>query len=270
MGKITWSEKQRKQLIKLFSTTSTTKLVELLGKSDSSIRHMASKLSLKKTKEFKDTNKSKRRKLNEVQIVSDYVSQKYESYNDLCRKHKISKSTLFRILKEAKVSLPKVPASRAWSASDLKYLKDNLGKITLSQIAKNLDRSKTAVAKQASKQELTKKKSETSIEKIVESLLIELKVPYTKQARINTSGRHYYRPDFLVRNIVVEAFGDFYHCNPKKFNQPSCKTQQENLARDKTKLEWYKNNGYEVVIIWESDLDDLDKVRNDLKLVLLK
>lgn len=68
-------------------------------------------------------------------------------------------------------------------------------------------------------------------------------------------------PDGLKKDIklIVEFYGDTYHCNPKKFHDPTqyClwirRTVQEQWDRDKKRLAVFYKHGYNVIIIWESD-----------------
>jgi very-short-patch-repair endonuclease len=65
--------------------------------------------------------------------------------------------------------------------------------------------------------------------------------------------------DFYIpkHNILIEVDGDFYHCNPKIYNDgPVCKTQTINIENDKLKDEWAKENGYKLLRFWEDDINN--------------
>lgn len=73
---------------------------------------------------------------------------------------------------------------------------------------------------------------------------------------------HGYFPDEINHDlkIIVEVYGDLYHCNPKKYkHEPDRyitaiqRTVQEQWDRDKKRLAAFYRNGYTVIIIWESD-----------------
>ena len=56
---------------------------------------------------------------------------------------------------------------------------------------------------------------------------------------------------------VVECFGDYWHCNPNKFqrdyyNELVHLTAQQIWDKDKSRIELLKENGYEVEIVWEN------------------
>jgi very-short-patch-repair endonuclease len=60
-------------------------------------------------------------------------------------------------------------------------------------------------------------------------------------------------------NLVIEYNGDYWHCNPKKYDanyyhQVKKKTAQEMWEYDNNKIDLIKRNGYNLVIVWESDL----------------
>lgn len=61
------------------------------------------------------------------------------------------------------------------------------------------------------------------------------------------------------KKIIVEMYGDTYHCNPKKFDDPLKfigtigRTVGEQWQRDKRRLGCFYAKGYKVIIIWESD-----------------
>lgn len=85
---------------------------------------------------------------------------------------------------------------------------------------------------------------------------------------------HGFVPDEINENLklIIEVFGDVYHCNPKKFKNPDVfinviqRTVGEQWKRDEIKIAAYKRNGYEVLIVWESDIrkrltETLEKVK---------
>lgn len=68
-------------------------------------------------------------------------------------------------------------------------------------------------------------------------------------------------PDGIDRRskVIVEFYGDVYHCNPTKFHEPSqycswiSRTVQEQWSRDQKRLAVFYKLGYKVIIVWESD-----------------
>lgn len=61
------------------------------------------------------------------------------------------------------------------------------------------------------------------------------------------------------RRVIVEFYGDTYHCNPTKYKDPTqyCswigRTVGEQWDRDRKRLAVFYKQGFEVVIIWQSE-----------------
>jgi G:T-mismatch repair DNA endonuclease (very short patch repair protein) len=60
-------------------------------------------------------------------------------------------------------------------------------------------------------------------------------------------------------NLIIEYFGDYWHCNPDKydenyFNQKKGKTAKQIWDYDKNKIDLIRNFGYNLEVIWENDL----------------
>lgn len=74
--------------------------------------------------------------------------------------------------------------------------------------------------------------------------------------------------DILYNNKIIEFFGDYWHCNPLKFNDTYFNKHLKKPAieirnKDKTKIETLISKGYDVMIIWESDwYSDINGVKN--------
>jgi very-short-patch-repair endonuclease len=78
----------------------------------------------------------------------------------------------------------------------------------------------------------------------------------------------FYLPKY---NILIEVDGDFYHCNPKLYNNgPVCKTQEINIKNDKLKNEWAQSNGYKLLRFWENDINNNIKQVKQILLENLK
>jgi len=60
-------------------------------------------------------------------------------------------------------------------------------------------------------------------------------------------------------NLIIEYFGDYWHCNPKKyesdfFNKKKGKFAWELWDYDKKKIDLIKSYGYNLEVVWEGDL----------------
>lgn len=78
-----------------------------------------------------------------------------------------------------------------------------------------------------------------------------------------------YAFDFVYNNKIIEFNGDYWHANPKIYdktfiNKTNGYTAKEIWKRDKDKIKYAKNHGYDVYTVWESDF------KNDYELVIKK
>ena len=80
-------------------------------------------------------------------------------------------------------------------------------------------------------------------------------------------------PDVIDKNrkLIIEYYGDFYHCNPKFYKEdyinPKLKiTAKEIWKQDNIRIEKFKNFGYNVIIVWEKDFkENHDEIINLIK-----
>lgn len=71
-------------------------------------------------------------------------------------------------------------------------------------------------------------------------------------------------------NLIIEYFGDYWHCNPKKyesnyFNKKKNKFAWELWEYDKKKVELIKSYDYNLEIVWESDFDEKTTLQKIIK-----
>jgi len=80
--------------------------------------------------------------------------------------------------------------------------------------------------------------------------------------KIAREGRLFYNIDGLHASkpkIAIEFFGDLWHANPKRFKDPTQQlpntrfTVGEIWLKDKAKIDYLTSQGYQVVVVWESD-----------------
>lgn len=67
-----------------------------------------------------------------------------------------------------------------------------------------------------------------------------------------------YSYDFVYGKKVIEFNGDYWHCNPKKYNEIYWQSHRQMTAKeiwlfDEKKINSIKNDDFDVLIIWESD-----------------
>ena len=62
--------------------------------------------------------------------------------------------------------------------------------------------------------------------------------------------------DFLLEDgTIIEAFGDYWHYNPKVFSNPNS-NQVKQLKKDKARLAYLRKCGHRVIVLWEKDLKE--------------
>lgn len=106
---------------------------------------------------------------------------------------------------------------------------------------------------------------ETVPEKMVRLILEELGIEFKQEKYLKAK---LFRADFLVgTNKVIEVNGDYYHANPEVYSHKILTPLQvKNLKNDKLKMDFYKENGFEVLIVWERDLKfNLEKEKEKIK-----
>jgi len=80
-----------------------------------------------------------------------------------------------------------------------------------------------------------------------------------------------YNVDMLIGNKIIEYFGIYWHAHESLFEDTEIhpiirKTAQEIREYDLRKISYLKNNGYDVLVVWENDYnDDKEKVMNIIK-----
>lgn len=92
-------------------------------------------------------------------------------------------------------------------------------------------------------------------EKLVHSLLEEI-VPnqyeYVGDGKIIIEG---FNPDFIdkLNKKIIEFFGNYWH------------SREDYKIRDKKKLQIYKDKGYKVLVIWGSELENIQTLKNRIQ-----
>jgi G:T-mismatch repair DNA endonuclease (very short patch repair protein) len=88
-----------------------------------------------------------------------------------------------------------------------------------------------------------------------EDILEELGLIFTHSFYVPSIKKIYdfYLPEY---KILIEVDGDFWHCNPTKYNEPVCKSQEINLINDEFKNKWASDNGYKLLRFWEEDINN--------------
>lgn len=107
-------------------------------------------------------------------------------------------------------------------------------------------------------------KSETWLEKVVRSILLCLDVDFLTQKHIKLNT---FKCDFVIKNTnkLIEVNGDYWHGHDKKYEDLDLKVK-ESVDNYTKKLQFYSDNGYEVLEIWEHEIkNDLGEVIKKIK-----
>ncbi len=85
----------------------------------------------------------------------------------------------------------------------------------------------------------------------------ELNSEVIRYDKINKKHYRYDYVDFTLKRCI-EFNGDFWHCNPSKYNENYFhtiikKTAKQLWENDSDKIKWLNSRGYEVLTIWESE-----------------
>jgi G:T-mismatch repair DNA endonuclease (very short patch repair protein) len=65
--------------------------------------------------------------------------------------------------------------------------------------------------------------------------------------------------DILVGNKIIECYGDYWHCNPliynsEYFNKGLKMTSKVKWEKDNKRVNFLKNKGFDILILWESEI----------------
>lgn len=78
---------------------------------------------------------------------------------------------------------------------------------------------------------------------------------------------------FPENKVIIEVYGDFWHCNPAIYSQPIHPHQIKDINRDKSKEAYitkYDNGSWTYLVIWESDIKkDVSKCVDKIEKILI-
>ena len=102
---------------------------------------------------------------------------------------------------------------------------------------------------------------DTKPELLTHSILEKHNISFKKHKNFKLYKSHHQADIVIEPNHVIEVFGDYWHFNPKKFDGESTqkKRRKEIKAKDVWKRDKYvidgmKEQGYKVLVVWESEL----------------
>jgi very-short-patch-repair endonuclease len=107
------------------------------------------------------------------------------------------------------------------------------------------------------KKEPQQKSSLNAIEQKMMSVLHSMNLSYESQATISN-----YNVDFLIDGkYIIECYGDYWHCNPSRYNadyynRGKKKTAAEIWKRDEKRKRELERLGYKVLYFWEHEINN--------------
>jgi G:T-mismatch repair DNA endonuclease (very short patch repair protein) len=111
-------------------------------------------------------------------------------------------------------------------------------------------------------------KEDTKPEKIVQIILKKHEINFEKHSNFKLKSGKNHQADILIEpNRVIEVFGDYWHFNPKKYDGQSIQKMRKKEIKvkevwqeDKDIINGMQEQGYKVLVVWESELkDELEK-----------
>lgn len=117
------------------------------------------------------------------------------------------------------------------------------------------DRAGTIQAFIAAGQRNNKKNRGTRIEVAVASILGDLGYEFRQNVQVGTKN-----VDFLVGdNLVIECYGDYWHCNPilyagDYFHVNLHMTAADKHEKDASRNKWLEGQGMRILVCWEKDI----------------
>lgn len=150
-------------------------------------------------------------------------------------------------------------------------LKEKWKKYTSKEKEEHLNRSLWSCN---SRVNLNKRTFNTSnLELKVQSYFEQLKIVTIKQYKINVSSNKNKFYDLFIKeeNLLIEINGDYWHANPKKFNENDfikypgkIIKAKEKWIEDEEKRKIAVQNGYRIIYFWEDELKTIKNVNEFL------
>ncbi len=110
-----------------------------------------------------------------------------------------------------------------------------------------------------SKNIMPSKSKDTKCELQVANMLSTVGISFIKQLQVPRYYCDFYLPQY---NLIIEVNGDYWHANPNKFSENDLIGGKKLLAReiwdnDFKRIESLKSMGYNVLVLWESDVKNM-------------
>ena len=252
-----WTDSENEYLIENYKLENNYTIARKLNRTSSSIQQQANKLNLKKHNPGVWTKEE-----------TEYLIENYstKSLKELQRKIMRTSSSIYN--KAYTLGLDNL--NKEEKEKEIAFVIANALIMTDEEIALKLKCSVDKVSNIRKNNNIYKDNfsgKESFIEKEIDSLLKASDIEYQKQVKISD-----YIVDFFVPifNLVIEVQGDYWHCNPKVYeNGPEDLKQTTFILKDYNKKSKLLNLGYDIYYVWEYDiLNNKLTVENNLKNLL--
>jgi G:T-mismatch repair DNA endonuclease (very short patch repair protein) len=270
-----WNDIEIKTLKSVYCNTNDINIVNYFsGRTLTSIKVKAKRLKIYRTEEIKKNNKSNAtagEKNGMYGKTSKIKGKTYDEYYGIEKSHSIkkvlsnNKTGKIGLIGEKNGMYGKIPYNKGISPNNDVREKIKKGVVNYWN---NLNDYELKKRKDKLREDWIIKRDkyseiDTLPEKITENLLLKLKIDYKKKLNIG-----YYNCDYVINNIIIEVQGDYWHGNPKIYNNFD-NIQQKNIKRDNRKFKYLSSNGYEIIYLWEYDLkNNIEYCKNIIKLKL--
>lgn len=128
--------------------------------------------------------------------------------------------------------------------------RQNWFKNTYSQLDETKDKSRETALKMLEDGKFSH--TNTKPQLIVNEILGNMNIDYINEYNVKYYSIDNYLSDY---DLFIEVQGDYWHCNPIKFEKPKNKNQKDRIVRDKAKHKYIKNKyNTEILYLWEYDI----------------
>ena len=274
-GKKATSETRKKMSVSMKKRKPNENSLEALRKAN--IARIGTK---RKESTIKKMSKSMKKKYKNPDFKkrADIARQKMQSDPKVRKKIKINMKKIWgnpkykqQQSKSHKGQISPMKGKQHTSKANEKNRIAHLGKkASLETIQKLIEFQNRPEVKQKSKEDRAKQKfpfKDSKPELLTQSILKEHKIKFKKHYNFKLSDSFHQADIVIEPNYVVEVFGDYWHFNPKKYDGESIQKVRRKEIRvkevwnyDKYVIDGMKEQGYKVLVVWESELkDELEK-----------
>lgn len=255
-----WTDDELEYLKVNVKTKSTQEIADELNRTPSAISKKRMQLGLEASNII--YNKSDRDwSTEELLYLKENIENK--SYEEIAEH--LNRTVKAVMVKATKSNL--INRNSNWSKGEEQILIDNID-LPIYALIFILERSEKSILHRASQLGLRikRRKGETKIERIVDEIIKDFNVDYERYAKPVKD--YNYEADFLIGKDIIEINGDYYHGNPKFYNELD-NIQTINVKKDSIKKDIFEKNGYRVHYIWEYDIcNNLEQVKNKIALII--